>query len=108
MKLFYKRCDVCGNKIKKFENFKDILFGAKPNLICKKCGTPYKYQKSFDIIFNFLTYVWILTIFPIIYFLSDLLEILGLWAYPIALLISSIIFRILVELIPYVKNENSK
>lgn len=40
MGFFYKKCEVCGNKIKKCNSISDYIFGTI-SARCSKCGIVY-------------------------------------------------------------------
>ena len=41
MGFFYKKCEVCGNKIKKCNSIKEYIFG-NVEVNCNNCQTKYK------------------------------------------------------------------
>lgn len=106
MSLFYKKCDVCNNKIKKMNSIWDI-FDLKSGRIlkCENCETEYNTLKIIQLIgklYNFLI-VWTLSILLIVRFLDSFNLNLGIEVWFYVVFIYILIELIIMGLLPLKK-----
>lgn len=116
MKLFYKRCDVCGNRIPKFKiiNILDCATQIKTELICDKCRSTYNMPTNIisiknlvDIVLDEIFTTFIFGIYLIIIidkpiFKSEVISIISCFMF--AFFVVILLKFIIILMLPYKKS----
>jgi hypothetical protein len=101
MGFFYKKCEVCGNKIKKCNSMKEYVFGSW-GFVCNKCNTNYGINYFIAIFLSlcvlYLLPIHIFLIVTVIDYISPISFGGEIWL--IAILIFYIGYRLFIGFLP--------
>lgn len=73
MGFFYKKCEVCENKIKKCNSMKEYIFGSV-EVNCNNCQTKYKPRAGVLLSIIYFLYIWYIMPFINILFIVYALD----------------------------------
>ena len=75
MGFFYKKCEVCGNKIKKCNSMKEYIFGSV-EVNCNNCQTKYKPRAGEVCFLLYIFYIFGILCLLLIFYLLFMLWII--------------------------------
>jgi hypothetical protein len=112
MGFFYKKCEVCGNKIKKCNSIKEYIFG-NVEVNCNNCQTKYKPRAGGLLSIIYFLYIWyvmpFINILFIVYALDNFIPIsFGFEIWFIAIFLYYLSWRLLIGFWPLKNTKKDK